>query len=158
MRDIGLPIKHVLIWVKNKATFTMGRLDYEYQHEPILFTWNKTHKRIGEGKFKTSCWFYNTPLANDIHPSMKPIGLVENAILNSSEVGDIIVDPFCGSGTSIIAAEETGRKCYGMEIDPYFVDAIIRRWQDHTGCDAVCEGRTFKEWESAQVACAAESE
>ena len=148
MRDAGLAVRHSLVWVKNHPSFSMGRLDYDYQHEPILFAWNKTHKRIGGGKQKTSCWFYNSPRANSLHPTMKPIAMVENAILNSSEPGDVVLDLFCGSGSSVIASEDTGRKCRAMEIEPHYVDIIIRRWQEHTGREAMCGGVAFKEMES----------
>jgi DNA modification methylase len=133
MRDAGLPVRHVLIWVKSSPTFSMGRLDYDYQHEPILFTWVKTHKRIRAGAFQTSVWPVNKPQASPEHPTMKPVALYENAFLNSSEAGDIVLDPFAGSGTCIIAAEQTGRKARAIEISPAYCDVIIKRWQQFTG-------------------------
>ena len=136
LKEAGLEIRHVLNWIKNRPTFTFGRLDYEYQHEPILFTWINNHKRIRAGKSQTSCWFYNSPNACDLHPTMKPIALIENALLNSSEEGDILLDPFVGSGSSIIAAHDVGRRCYAMDIDPHYVSVAIRRWEKHTGLKA----------------------
>lgn len=133
MRDAGLEVRHILNWVKNCATFSLGRLDYDYQHEPILFTWKKTHKKIGGGQHKTSCWFIDKPHKCGVHPTMKPIELIENAILNSSEREAILLDVFLGSGTSVIACEKTNRRCYGMELDPKYVDVIVKRWEDFTG-------------------------
>ena len=128
MKDAGLEARHVLIWVKNSPTFSLGRLDYDYQHEPILFGWNKTHKKIMGGEHKTSCWFIDKPLASKLHPTMKPIELITNAVLNSSEKNDIILDCFGGSGSTLIAAEKHNRKARLIEIDPHYCDVIRRRW------------------------------
>ena len=128
MRDAGLEARHVLIWVKNAPTFSLGRLDYDYQHEPILFGWKKTHKKMMGGEHRTSCWFIDKPRESKLHPTMKPIELVVNALLNSSESGDSVLDMFGGSGTTLIAAEQTKRVCYMMEIDPKFCDVIVKRY------------------------------
>lgn len=128
----GLPVKHILIWVKNKPNFSLGRLDYEYQHEPILFTWKKKHKFYGNG-IKTSIWNINKELKCDLHPTMKPVALIENALLNSSKRNDIILDLFLGSGSTLIACEKLNRRCYGMEIDPLYVQVTIDRWEKFTG-------------------------
>jgi len=133
MRDAGLEVRHTLIWVKNQATFSLGRLDYDYQHEPIFFTWNKTHKKVMTGDYKTSCWFIDKPRENKLHPTMKPIGLIANALLNSSEAGDTVLDVFGGSGSTLIACEQLGRKCFMMEIDPKYCDVIVKRWEQLTG-------------------------
>ena len=133
MKDAELEVRHVLIWVKNAATFSMGRLDYDYQHEPILFIWNKSHKKIMAGEHKTSCWFVDKPRESKLHPTMKPIELVANALLNSSERGDIVLDVFGGSGSTLIASEQLGRSCYMMELDPKYCDVIINRWEKLTG-------------------------
>jgi len=130
MKESGLPIKHIIIWVKNRACFSLGRLDYDYKHEPILFTWNKRHEFYGEGNFKSSVWTIDKELKCDVHPTMKPVALVENAILNSSQRGDIVSDIFCGSGTTIIAAEKTKRIAYAMENDPHYCDVIIQRFKN----------------------------
>jgi site-specific DNA-methyltransferase (adenine-specific) len=127
MKDAGLAIRHVLIWVKNAPTFSMGRLDYDYQHEPILFTWNKTHKRKRDGQFQTSIWNVEKPRSSKEHPTMKPVALPENAILNHSDPGDVIADIYLGSGTTMVAAHQLNRKCYGMELDPKYCEVIIRR-------------------------------
>jgi DNA modification methylase len=133
MKDADLEVRHILNWIKNSPTFSMGRLDYDYQHEPILFTWVKTHKRIKTGQFQTSLWAVDKPMANKLHPTMKPVELPENAILNHTEKGDIIADMFLGSGTTLIAAERTQRKFRGCEISPNYVAVAIQRWVDVTG-------------------------
>lgn len=125
-----------IIWVKNN--FTLGRSDYQRQYEPILYGWrdgtsHQWHGRRNQG----DVWFFDKPIRSDIHPTMKPIGLVIRAIRNSSNKGEIVLDPFFGSGTTLIAAERTKRVCYGMELDPLYVDAAIRRWQKHTDKEAV---------------------
>jgi len=128
MRDAGLAVRHILIWVKNSATFSLGRLDYDYQHEPILFTWAKTHKRPMKGEHRTSVWQIDKPRSSKLHPTSKPIELVANALLNSSDRGDVILDPFGGSGTSIVACEQTGRACRMMELSPQYCQVILDRW------------------------------
>lgn len=133
MEKSGLPIRHVLIWVKNSPTFSMGRLDYDYQHEPILFTWKKTHKRKKNGAFQTSIWNVNKPRSCADHPTMKPVELPVCAILNHSDQGDLVYEPFSGSGTTIMACEQTGRKCRAVEISPEYVAVAIERWHVATG-------------------------
>ena len=127
MMEAGLPIRHVLIWEKNAPTFSLGRLDYEYQHEPILYTWKKTHKHYANGPHKTSVWHIDKPRASPEHPTMKPVELVENAILNSSELRMILYDPFLGSGTTLVACEKTGRLGRGVEIEPRYVSVALER-------------------------------
>lgn len=136
MQDAGLKVRHVLIWKKNAPTFSMGRLDYEYQHEPILLTWGKRHKYYGLGAHKTSVWEIDKPRSSAEHPTMKPVELIENALLNNSKIGDIVLDLFLGSGSTLIACEQLNRKCYGMELDPHYCDVIIKRWEDFTGKQA----------------------
>lgn len=137
MRDAGLLVRHVLIWKKSSPTFTMGRLNYEYQHEPIFYTWTKRHVWYGKGTFHSSVWEVAKPRKCDLHPTMKPVELVANAILNSSETEDLVLDGFGGSGTTLIACEQLGRKCCTMEIDPKYVQLIIDRWESFTGKRAV---------------------
>jgi DNA modification methylase len=127
MMESGLKVRHVLMWYKNAPTFSMGRLDYEYQHEPILLTWNKTHKYYGKGEHRTSVWKVDKPRANKEHPTMKPVKLVENALLNNSLEGDLIGDFYLGSGTTMVASHQLNRKCYGMEIDPKYCQVILDR-------------------------------
>lgn len=130
MRDAGLEVRHILNWIKNSPTFSMGRLDYDYQHEPILFTWKKTHKRKKEGAFQTSLWSVDKPRANKEHPTMKPVELPVCAILNHTDKTDVVADMFFGSGTTMVAAQNLGRKCYGIEISPDYCAVILQRMKD----------------------------
>ena len=137
MKDAGLEVRHVLMWKKNIPTFSLGRLDYDYQHEPIFYTWTKRHHNFRAGENRTSVWEYDRVRKCDLHPTIKPVALVANAILDGSKEGMIVLDAFCGSGTTIVAAEQTNRKCRCMEIDPYYCDVIIQRWENLTGKKAV---------------------
>ena len=121
-----------IIWAKN--TFTLGRADYQRQYEPILYGWPEGENRHWCGdRDQGDVWNIKKPQKNDLHPTMKPVELVERAIRNSSRPGDIVLDPFGGSGTTLIAAEKTGRIGWLIELDPKYVDVIVRRWQDWTG-------------------------
>lgn len=132
MMRAGWQVKHELIWKKN--SLVLGRQDYNYQHEPICYGWNKTHKFYGKGKFKnTSVWEIDRPTASKLHPTMKPIALITNALQNSSIAGDTVLDLFGGSGSTLIACEETGRKCRTMELAPEYCDVIVERWEKLTG-------------------------
>lgn len=137
VRESGFALKHQLIW--NKNNHVLGRCDYNYKHEPIIYGWKigKTHKFVGGGSMLTSVWDVPKPLRSDLHPTMKPIRLIENAVLNSSEPGEIVLDLFGGSGSTLIACEQLKRVCYMMEIDPHYCDVIIDRWETLTGEKAV---------------------
>ena len=137
MRDAGLPVRHVLMWRKNSPTFSIGRLDYDYQHEPIFYTWTSSHHNFRGGKYRSTVWDFPKPRASRLHPTMKPVELVANAILDGSRPDMIVLDPFGGSGTTLIACEQTGRRCRMMELDPKYCDVIIRRWEALTGEKAV---------------------
>ena len=165
MKDAGLPVRHMLIWVKNAATFSMGRLDYDYRHEPIFYTWTKTHRWYGDysntviddskpidkmskaelkGLLRAHLYpqeqstiYCDKPVASKLHPTMKPVKLVARFILNSSARGDTVADIFGGSGTTLIACEQLGRKCRMMELDPGYCDVIVARWEQFTGKKAV---------------------
>jgi DNA modification methylase len=127
-----------IIWAKN--TFTLGRADYQRQYEPILYGWPEGAQRHWCGdRDQGDVWNIKKPQKNDLHPTMKPVELVERAIRNSSRPGDVVMDPFGGSGTTLIAAEKTGRKARLIELDPKYVDVIVRRWQDWTGQQATRE-------------------
>ena len=128
IKESGWQVKHELVWVKNSPTFSMGRLNYDYQHEPILYGWKKSHKWVGKGKFNKSIWNIDKPRKCDLHPTMKPIELIENAVLNSSEKNDLILDLFGGSGSTLIACEKNGRKARLMELDPHYCDVIRKRY------------------------------
>lgn len=134
-------LKHMIIW--NKNNHVLGRCDYNYKYEPILYGWKKkgTHKFYGRGQCKTSVWNFNKPKKNDLHPTMKPVELCEEAILNSSQSNNGVLELFCGSGSTLIACEKTNRKCYGMEIDPHYCSVIIDRWQQFTGKEATLASR-----------------
>lgn len=144
MREAGYPLRHVLIWKKNQPTFSMNRLDYDYQHEPILYGWLKKHDFKGKGQHKTSVWEIDKPRESKEHPTMKPIELMANAIANSSEKNDLVVDIYLGSGSTLIACEQTDRICYGLELDPAYVDVIVNRWCKLTGkFDVIRNGEKF---------------
>lgn len=127
-----------IIWAKN--TFTLGRADYQRQYEPILYGWPEGAQRHWCGdRDQGDVWQINKPAKNDLHPTMKPVELVERAIRNSSKPGQVVLDPFGGSGTTLIAAEKAGRVARLIELDPKYVDVIVRRWQDWTGQQATRE-------------------
>lgn len=140
MREAGLIVRHVLMWKKNCPTFSMGRLDYDYAHEPILFTWGKKHKKIMGGSMRSSVWEVNKPKACDLHPTMKPVELYINAYLNNSEEGDYAYEPFSGSGTALLAGEKTKRKVIAIELDPKYVAVALERWSMLTGRAPVKQG------------------
>ena len=127
-----------IIWAKN--TFTLGRADYQRQYEPILYGWREGASRHWCGdRNQGDVWHIKKPNKNDLHPTMKPVELVERAIRNSSRPGDTVLDCFGGSGTTLIAAEKTGRRARLMELDPKYADVIVRRWEDFTGKKATRE-------------------
>jgi DNA modification methylase len=135
-----------IIWVKN--TFTMGRSDYQRQFEAILYGWAEggPHYWCGD-RDQGDVWPIDKPSVNDLHPTMKPVALVERAIRNSSKSKGVVLDPFGGSGSTLLACEITGRRARLIELDPRYVDVIVKRWQNSTGRQAVLEGdgRTFDE-------------
>jgi DNA modification methylase len=137
-KDAGYDLKQTLIWVKN--ALVLGRQDYHWIHEPILYGWKSgaSHAWYGDRK-QTTVLKYDRPLKSAEHPTMKPIELCGYLIKNSSKEGDIVLDPFGGSGSTLIAAEQLGRTCYVMELDPKYVDVIIERYEKYTGQKAVKE-------------------
>jgi DNA modification methylase len=154
--------KNLCVWVKENAG--QGSL-YRSQHELVfVFKSGKTAHRnniqLGQyGRYRTNVWNYarvnslsqsmgEGSLA-ELHPTIKPVELVADAILDCTARGDLVLDPFLGSGTTLIAAERVGRVCYGIELDPCYVDTIVRRWQAFTGQSAIQEstGRAFNEIE-----------
>ena len=137
MKDAGLEVRHVLMWEKNSATFSLGRLDYDYQHEPMFYTWTKSHHNYRKGENRTTVWKYDKPRKCDLHPTMKPVALVANAILDGTKENDVVLDAFGGSGTTLIACEQTGRQCRMMELDPHYCNVILQRWENLTGQKAV---------------------
>ncbi|MBF0093056.1 MAG: site-specific DNA-methyltransferase [Alphaproteobacteria bacterium] len=133
-----------IIWAKD--TFTLGRADYQRQYEPILYGWREgvAHHWCGD-RDQGDVWQIARPRVNDLHPTMKPVELVERAVRNSSRRGDLVLDPFGGSGTTLIACEKAGRKAALVELDPAYCDVIVQRWQEMTGKAATLDGdgRTF---------------
>jgi len=135
-----------IIWAKN--TFTLGRSDYQRQYEPILYGWPEGTKHYWCGqRNQGDVWFIDKPHRNDLHPTMKPVELVGKAIENSSRKNNVILDPFAGSGSTLIACENLARQARLVEIDPLYVDVIIRRWQNYTGrvAELEPEGRSFEQ-------------
>lgn len=132
----SLLLKQTLIW--NKNSFVLGRQDYQWKHEPCLYGWKEggSHYFINDRSLSTVIDM-NKPQRADLHPTMKPIELFAYCINNSSKVGENVLDLFGGSGTSIIASEQLGRKCYMMEFSPHFVNVIIKRWETLTGQKAI---------------------
>ena len=124
-----------IIWAKH--TFTLGHADYQRQFEPILYCWPADGTRHWCGaRDQGDVWNIKKPHKNDLHPTMKPVELVERAVRNSSRPGDIVLDSFGGSGTTMIASEKSDRKARLIELDPKYVDVIVRRWQDYAGAQA----------------------
>lgn len=128
--ESGLTWSDYLVWVKNQ--FVLGRKDYKARHEFIVYGWKGRHKFYGSNA-ESTVFEYDKPLVNDLHPTMKPLELVSNLIRDGSKKGMTVCDPFLGSGTTLIACEQSGRTCYGTELDPGYVDVIIARWEKLTG-------------------------
>jgi DNA modification methylase len=145
-----------IIWAKN--TFTMGRADYQRQYEPMLYGWRKGTDHYWCGaRDQGDVWFVKKPVANDLHPTMKPVELIERAIRNSSKSHDTVLDPFAGSGSTLIACEKTDRQARVIELDPKYCDVICRRYQEYSGKHATLEadGRTFDQLAEARRGVAA---
>ena len=135
--DCGEKVRQCLIWVKN--SLVMGRQDYQWKHEPILYGWKDggAHQWNSD-RAQTTCLEFNRPVRNDVHPTMKPVDILCYLIKNSSNRGEVVVDTFGGSGSTLIACEQTGRVCHTMELDPKYADVIRRRWAEFVhgqGCD-----------------------
>lgn len=134
-REAGGRWSTFIIWAKN--TFTLGRADYQRQYEPILYGWREGADHFWCGaRDQGDVWNIKKPHKNDLHPTMKPVELVERAVRNSSKTQDLVLDPFGGSGTTLIACEKAGRRARLIELDPKYVDVIVKRWQDFTGKEA----------------------
>ena len=137
-KNAGFKLAQCLVWVKN--TFVMGRQDYQWKHEPILYGWKegKAHYFI-DSRSQNTVLEFDKPTRNAEHPTMKPIDLLVYLIKNSSKENNLIVDLFGGSGSSLIAAEQSNRICYAMELDPRYCDVIVKRWETLTGQKAELE-------------------
>lgn len=132
LNDIGIQVREELIW--NKNAMTLGRQDYQWKHEPCLYGWKEGagHKWYGE-RDKTTVLDFDKPAKSDMHPTMKPIPLFATLIQNSSRKGDVVLDIFGGSGTTLMACEQIGRRCRMIELDPIYCQVIINRWEEYTG-------------------------
>lgn len=193
----GLLLKQILIWVKNQ--FVLGRQDYQWAHEPIIYGWKPGagHPWYGGRKQSTvidenlpleveqtedgyilhlqtevdhvavkvsdfevlhndstavdTVWRINRPVRNGEHPTMKPIALCARAITNSSKAGDIVLEPFGGSGSTLIACEQTGRSCRAMELDPVYCDVIVKRYMEESGNSDVWVERDGQKMKYAEL-------
>lgn len=134
--DIGWKVRQCLIWQKN--SLVMGRQDYQWKHEPCLYGWKDGASHLwASDRKQTTILNFDKPIRNDKHPTMKPIPLFDYQIKNNTKGGDVVLDLFGGSGTTIVACEQNGRSAYVMEFDPKYVDVIIDRWEQFTGEKAV---------------------
>ena len=134
--DIGWKVRQCLIW--NKNSMVMGRQDYHWKHEPCLYGWKEGASHLwASDRKQTTVIDYQRPTKADIHPTMKPVGLFDYQIKNNTKGGDIVLDLFNGSGTTIMACEQNGRVARCMELDPRYVDACVKRWENFTGEKAV---------------------
>jgi len=137
LAQTGWQERNLLVWVKNNGT---GALFAQYKHwyEPCFYA----HKRGQAPRWhgptnERTVWEHDKPTVNDLHPTMKPLALIERAICNATELGQLVLDPFLGSGTAIVAGERTGRRCYGLELDPRYCSVILQRWEAFTQREAV---------------------
>ena len=145
--DAGWQVRQCLIWAK--SSLVMGRQDYHWKHEPCLYGWKDGAGHLwASDRKQTTVLEFERPSRNGEHPTMKPVALFEYQMLNNTKGGDIVLDSFGGSGTTLIAAEKNGRVARLMELDPKYVDVIVRRWQQFTGKRAVLES-TGREFDSA---------
>lgn len=134
--DVGWTVRQCLIW--NKSSMVLGRQDYQWKHEPCLYGWKEGAGHLWAADRKqTTVLNFDRPQRNGEHPTMKPVALFDYQILNNTKGGDIVLDLFGGSGTTIMACEQNGRNAYVMEFDPRYVDVIIKRWEEFTGETAI---------------------
>ena len=134
--DVGWTVRQCLIW--NNNSMVMGRQDYQWKHEPCLYGWKEGAGHLwASDRKQTTVINFDKPTRNDMHPTMKPIPLFDYQIKNNTKGGDVVLDLFGGSGTTIMACEQNGRRGYSMEYDPRYVDVIVDRWEKFTGAKAV---------------------
>jgi DNA modification methylase len=138
LAEVGGHWSDTIIWKKDR--FVLGRADYQRQYEPVWYGWREgaKHQWCGD-RDQGDVWEIERPSASEAHPTMKPLALVEKAIENSSKPGDVVLDLFLGAGSTLIAAERTGRACCGMEIDEHYASVVLARWESFTGKEAVCQ-------------------
>jgi len=136
MSGTGWQERNLLVWVKNNGA---GALFAQYKHwyEPCFYAFKRGQAPRWHGPTnERTVWEHDKPVVNDLHPTMKPVALIERSIANATELGHLVVDPFLGSGTAIIAAERTGRRCYGFDLDARYCDVILARWEEFAGLAA----------------------
>lgn len=146
-KDIGWTVRQCLIWKKDRLV--LGRQDYHWAHEPCIYGWKDGASHLwASDRKQTTILEFDRPTHSELHPTMKPVALIEYEMLNNTKGADIVLDSFGGSGTTLIAAEKNGRRARLMELDPKYCDVIVKRWQDFTGDKAILEGdgRTFAEF------------
>lgn len=142
----GWTVRQCLIW--NKNVMVMGRQDYHWKHEPCLYGWKEGASHLwNSDRTQTTVLDFQRPSRSESHPTMKPVGLMEYQIGNNTKGEDIVLDLFLGSGTTLIAAEKSGRTCYGMELDPKYMDVIVQRYVDFTGITEVLKNGIPEMWE-----------
>lgn len=134
-RDAGWTVRQCLIWHKN--VMVMGRQDYHWQHEPCLYGWKDGAAHIwNTDRKQTTILNFDRPTASKEHPTMKPVAMIMYQLCNNTEAGNVALDLFMGGGSTLIACEKAGRRCYGMELDPKYIDVIVERWEKFTGLKA----------------------
>lgn len=145
--DIGWQVRQCLIWSKN--TMVMGRQDYQWKHEPCLYGWKDGSAHLwNSDRTQTTILNFDKPTRNGEHPTMKPVELFSYQLTNNTKGDDIVFDNFLGSGTSLIAAQKTGRRCFGVELDPKYVDVIVQRYVDYTGNTEVIKNGEKITWQA----------
>jgi DNA modification methylase len=128
----GMAVRQQLLWIKD--VFVMGRHDYHYRHEPILYGWKEGAAHFfGGGRARDTVWEIPRPRRSETDPTMKPVELVARALTNSSRPRDLVYEPFAGSGSTIIAAEQTRRRYVALAIDPRYAQVAVERWEALTG-------------------------
>ena len=134
VKEVGFHLAGVCIWVKD--SLVLGRSDYQWQHEPVIYAWKPTgrHRWYADRK-QTTVWQFDRPKRSEEHPTMKPVALCAYPIQNSSAPNGIVLDPFGGSGSTLIACEQTDRLCYTAELDEKYCDVIVKRYIEHVGSD-----------------------
>ncbi len=153
LEKAGFEVRVQIIWAKNTFAWGFGR--YKFQHEPIFYAHVRNQRDDWQGdRSQSTLWMVDKPSANRLHPTMKPIALIERALANSSRPGNIVLDLFGGSGSTLIACQKTGRRARLMELDPRYADVIVDRWQQYTGLEATLEGdgRAFAAVKAARAA------
>ena len=133
LRESGFPLRHMLVWAKNQHV--LGRSDYHYQHEPVIYGWVEGAHQFYGVAGESSLWQIDRPRESRLHPTMKPVELVARAVRNSSRPGEVVLDPFAGAGSTLLAAEQLGRRAFLVEIDPAYCDVIRQRYDDWLQAD-----------------------